>query len=119
MALADPQSITVGSATSLARILTGTQDASYSNADNTIVLRVSHTVNKNRKLSLVSLSRKKTVTDDITDMKSQAVATLNLTFIRPITGFTEAELLELSTGVTGWGTASTNANFKAVLALQS
>lgn len=50
MALADPQSITVGSAVSLPRTLTDRTSAEYTSADGTISLLVSHQVTKGRQI---------------------------------------------------------------------
>ncbi len=118
MALSDPQTVTIGSAQTLARILTGSQDATYMDTTGTYALRVSHQVTNPRKRSLVQVLRKKISTDALTDLKSEVSAWLNITFDRPLAGFTEAELLELE-GVFTWLTASTNAVAKKVLALES
>jgi hypothetical protein len=119
MALADPQSITIGSALSLARILTGEQDATYADDTGMFSLRVSHQLTRTRKRSLISVTRKAVVTDPITDLKREVTASANTVFDRPIAGFTEAELLELISGSNAWGSAGTNANYKKVLAWQS
>lgn len=119
MALTDPQTITIGSAQSLARVLTGVSNATYQSADGVFILEVSHQVTRTRKRSLVKITRKKISTDALTDLKSEIGASLNINFDRPLAGFTEAELLEPLTGITTWLTASTNANAKKVLALES
>lgn len=112
MALADPQSMTVGSAVSLPRIQTGDTSAVYATADGTIDLTVSHQVSKGRRRSLIRASRRKVSTDVLTDVKSEIGAAVNISIDRPSVGFTETELLELLTGAFGWGTATTNANLK-------
>lgn len=119
MALSDPQTVTIGSSQTLARILTGAQNASYQSADGAFFVNVSHEVTKTRKRSLVQVGRKTITTDALSDLKSEIVAKLNLTFDRPLAGFTEAELLELLTGANTWLSASTNAIAKKVLALES
>jgi hypothetical protein len=118
LALSDPQTVTIGSAQTLARILTGSQEATYADPTGMFTLRVTHLVTKTRKRSLVQVLRKKISTDALTDLKSEVSAWLSITFDRPLAGFTEAELLELE-GVFTWLTASTNANAKKVLALES
>ena len=119
MALADPQSVTIGSAQTLARVLTNPQDAVYQSADGVYFLKVKHQVTKSRKNSLISLGRKKVTTDPLTDIKTEIAATVNTTISRPLAGFTEAELLELLTGSNGWGSAATNALWKKVIGLES
>lgn len=119
MALADPQNVTIGTAQVLPRTLTNPQDATYTSADGVFFLKVKHQVTKTRKNSLVSIGRKKITTDPLTDIKTEIIATVNTTFSRPLAGFTEAELLELETGVAAWGSASTNALWKKVLGLES
>lgn len=119
MALADPQTITVGSAVTLPRTVTGNTDAQYTSADGTISLLVSHQVKGGRRRTLVKGGRKKVSTDPLTDMKSEIGAVINISIDRPNVGFTEAELIELVTGVFTWNTAGTNANLKKVLGLES
>lgn len=119
MALADPQSITLAAAISLPRIQTSGLASEYVSADGTANLQVSHRVVRGRRQSLVRVSRKKVSTDVLTDTKSEIEAIVNFTINRPAVGFTETELIELVTGVSGWLTASTNANAKRVLGLES
>ena len=119
MALADPQSVTVGSAITLPRISTGQTSAEYVNSDGTLAMLVSHQIVKGRRRSLVKIGRKKVTTDPLTDLKSEIGAVINISIDRPNAGFTEAELIELITGANTWLTASTNANAKKVLGLES
>jgi hypothetical protein len=119
LALSDPQTVTIGTARTEARVLTGERTATYAEADGSSSLRIDHQVTRTRKRSLIQLTRKMISTDPLTDIKSEISASVNITFDRPLVGFTEAQLLELITGATGWGSASTNANYKAVLAMQS
>lgn len=119
MALSDPQSVTVGSVTSLPRITQGANSNEYASADGGLTLLVSHQVGKGRRRSLVKIMRKKISTDVLTDVKTYVTSSINISFDRPEVAFTEAELVELVTGATTWLTASTNANAKAVLGLQS
>lgn len=120
MALSDPQTVTVGTAQTLARILTDTSAATYQSADGIFALKVSHQVTRTRKRSLVEISRKKIAADPlVTTVNVEYSAVLRIVFDRPIVGFTEAELLEPLTGISTWLSASTNANAKKVLALES
>lgn len=119
MALADPQSITVGTAVTLPRTVTGETSAQYASADGTVSLLVSHQLTRGRRRTLIKASRKKVSTDPLTDVKSEIGAVINISIDRPSVGFTEAELVELCTGAFTWNTASTNANLKKVLGLES
>jgi hypothetical protein len=119
MSLADPQSLTVGSAVSLPRIQTGQTSAEYTSADGTISLLVSHQTTKGRRRALVKATRKKVTTDALTDVKSEIGAVINVSIDRPAAGFTEAELVELCTGAFTWATTGTNANLKKVLGQES
>jgi hypothetical protein len=119
VALADPQTMTVGTAQTLPRTNTGSTSAEYVNADGSVSLLVSHQVAKGRRRSLVKGTRKKVSTDVLTDVKSEIGAVVNISIDRPNVGFTEAELIELVSGELTWLTASTNANLKKVLGLES
>lgn len=123
MAFSDPQSVTLGSAISLPRTVTGTMNADYKSADGNTTLSIAHTRytrrGETRIRSLVKVTRRKISTDVLTDVKSYIEAPINVTIDRPEVGFTEAELLELVTGVSTWLTASTNANAKKVLVTES
>lgn len=119
MALADPQSMTVGTAQTLARTNTGSTSAEYTNSDGTVSLLVSHQVVKGRRRSLIKATKKKVSTDVLTDVKSEIGTVVNISIDRPGVGFTETELIELATGAFTWATASTNANLKKVLGLES
>ncbi len=119
MALADPQSVTLGSAVTLPRTITDKMSAQYTSADGTTQLLVSHQIVKGRRRSLVKIGRKKVSTDVLTDVKSEITAGISVSIDRPAVGFTEAELLELLSGFNTWGSASTNANFKKVLGIES
>jgi hypothetical protein len=123
MGLADPQSVTLGSAISLPRVVTGATNATYRAADGLAAMEVTQTsfIRKGepRSRSLVKVTRRKISTDVLTDVKSYIDATIYVTFDRPDIGFTEAELIELLTGVNTNLTASTNANLKKVLGRES
>jgi hypothetical protein len=118
MALSDPQSVTIGSAISLPRIVTDDMSATYRAADGNADLFITHTSGKNRR-SVVRINRRKVAADPLTAVNTYANATATLTITRPEVGFTEAELVELITGLTTWLTAGTNANAKKILGLES
>lgn len=119
MALADPQSFTTDSAKTLNRTVTGNTSATYATDDGVLELFVSHQTPKGSRKTLVKATLKKVSTDPLTDVKSEIQAQAYLVMLRPNVGFTEAELIQLATGLFTWNTASTNANLKKVLGLQS
>jgi hypothetical protein len=119
LALSDPQTVSIGTARTEARVITGERTATYAESSGASSLRVAHSLTKTRKRSLIQLTRFTVYTDPITDLKQELSASVNITIDRPMNGFTEAELLELLSGIATWGSASTNANYKAVLGLQS
>lgn len=119
MALADPQSVTTDVAYTLPRIKTGDTSAEYATSDGTKSLLVSHQVVRGRRRSLIKVQTKKVSTDPLTDVKSEIGAVVNISIDRPSVGFTETELLQLVKGAFTWGTASTDANLKKTLGLES
>lgn len=121
MALADPQSVTVGTATSLPRVITDNMAATYRNLDGSIVLDVSHQEVRNTKRlrTRVRVLRKKVTVNPLSDVKSEIDSAVTVVIDRNNAGWTETELIELITGVSGWLTAGTNANAKKVLGLES
>lgn len=120
MALSDPQTVTIGSAQTLPRVLTDVSAATYQSADGIFAMKVSHQVTRTRKRSLVEVSRKKIAADPlITTLNNELSAVMRIVIDRPLVGFTEAELIELNTGMAAWLSASTNTILKKVLALES
>jgi hypothetical protein len=119
MALADPQSFTTDSAKQLNRVVTGDTSATYLTSDGTLELFVSHQTPKGSRRTLVKSTLKKVSSDPLTDVKSEIQAQAYLTIVRPNVGFTEAELIQLATGLFTWNTTGTNANLKKVLGLES
>lgn len=119
MALADPLSVTIGSAISLPRVTTEPMSATYWSADGAVSLTVSHQIRNGKRQTLVRLLKKKITTDPLNDVKSEIPMIVNISVNRPNVGFTEAELIELVTGAFTFLTAGTNANLKKVLGLES
>lgn len=120
MALADPQSVTLSAAVSLPRITLDNMSGTFVSGDGVVDLRVSHYLPGNRKRSAVVIRRRKVATDPLSSLKSEEVASITVTIERnKVTAFTEAELIELISGVNTWFTAGTNANAKKILGLES
>lgn len=120
MAFADPQSLTIGSAVSLPRVLTDSQSAGYQAADQSASLQINQQATRAGRLRHnLQARRRKISTDVLTDVKSYIDMGISVTIDRPAAGFTEAEALELVTAVTTWLTASTNANAKKLMGGES
>jgi len=116
----DPQSATIGSAVSLPRLTLDNFVGYFASSDGIFDLRLSHFFPKGRKRSVTKMSRKKISTNPLSDLKSEESCGITITIDRPSSNsFTEAELIELITGQFTWLTASTNANLKKLLGLES
>lgn len=121
MALADPQSMTIGTAQSLPKIASEKTSSEYVTADGKHRLIVSQLETKGRSpryRTLVRVEDNIISTDPLSDLKSNEKAWINIVIDRPTAGFTEASLINLVTGPFAWLTASTNANLKSVLGRQ-
>lgn len=125
MALSDPQSITIGSAISLARTSTGLTSAEYRSADGNTVLTVSHTrflkkgTREPRIRTTIKVTVRTVAADPLTSENFYTDSTDYLTFDRPEIGFTETALINQFTGLSGLLTANTNAVLKKILATES
>jgi len=120
MALADPQSIQFGAAAAilLPRVTTLPNGSVYSSADGTVDVTVSQSA-KGRKRTLFKSSRKKISTNVLNDLKSEIGASVNISIDRPGVGFSETELLEHVKATFTMLTASTDANLKKILGMES
>lgn len=120
MAFTDPQNITVGSAVVADRVKTDETSAVYANSDGTVRIEINQSETRNgRKIRNVTLRKRKIAADPLTAVNAWTEISLSQTFNEPLTGWTEAEKLEMSTGLNAWGSASTNANLKKLLSGQS
>jgi hypothetical protein len=110
MAYSDPQSVTIGSAQSLARTGQGNNSGVFTKDDGTVQLNVAHAYNKRtRRTARIQFS--KVVADPlVTGTNLRLSSSVYIVLDTPISGFTVAEQVQLITGLTTWLTASTNAN---------
>lgn len=114
--LSDPQSITIdGTAISLPRFLTGTQEGRFGAANTR--LTVESTTKSQRIRTVARLSQQKVTTDPLVATTNVAVDdSVSLTINRPVSGFSDAEVEKQVVGFIAWLTAGTNANLKKILA---
>jgi hypothetical protein len=121
--LADPLSITIGGVThSLARIKVGDLKATYSNADQTLILDISHQQSgkgNSRIRTQVKLTQSKVVTDPLTSVTDTETMSESRVVDRPNYGFTKLELESLIGGFNTFFTANTNANIGKLWGLES
>lgn len=110
MAYADPQSVTIGSALSLARTGQGIDSGTFTKDDGTAQLLISHS-NGRRRRHTARVNFSKVVADPlVTGTNLRVSASAYIVLDVPINGFTVAEQVQIITGLTTWLTASTNAN---------
>lgn len=117
MAFSDPQSATVNSvATSLARINSGTVVGKFLSADNSVELDIDPRGTTKRRRSSAKLYIRPVVTDPITGLARQEQFMVSITVDRPLTGVTDATALDALKALTTWGSASTDSNYKKLIA---
>lgn len=111
MALADPQSVTVGgSAKSLPRTSTGVNQSTYTSADATVSALVSHQYGRRTRRTMRVTSTKIT-TDPLNSTANVRVSMSSYIVLDvPPTGFTAAEQKEILLAVATWLSANTGAN---------
>lgn len=117
MALTDPQSVTLNSsAVSLPRVLTDTGVGTFTNYDAKTRMRVNHTYGRRTRRN-VRLDLSKITADPLVASTNREVsASVGFWVDLPVSGFSAADLEDLSKGILTWLTASTYANLKKVLA---
>jgi hypothetical protein len=117
--LADPQSMTIGSALSLPRIGTGLGTGVFQTTDGLVKFSIDHKIGKRTR---------RTVRVDLAKVAADPLnAALNLRYSMsgyfvldiPPVGFSTTEQLNLITGLTGNLAASTNANWNKFLGGES
>lgn len=119
MALVDPQSITVGSATvPLPRTVTDRSAAEYQSADGALKFSVSHQYGR-RNRSIIRVDTNKISTDPLTDVKQKLSASAYILVDRPAVGFTATELADVVKSINTWASASSGANLLKVLGGES
>lgn len=121
MALADPQSVTIGSALSLPRTSSGLNLGAFTKDDGNAKLEISHQFTPRARVRrTVRLTHRKIAADPLVAAQNlQYSATAYVVFDVPLVGYTVAEATQVGTGLTTWLTASTNANLIKVLGGES
>lgn len=118
MAFADPQSITIdGVTSSLPRILTKTGQGLFTSADGNVQIEVIPKNAGNTKVRTIRLRTKKITSDPLVGTTNIRVSDLvSLTVIRPLDGYSDAEIVKQVVGLLTYLTASTNANLIKLVA---
>lgn len=119
MAFADPQSITIGgSAKTLARAYTGTGQGTFLESGGDNKLYIEPRVSKaGRSVRTATLSNSKVTADPLVSTTNIRVnATVRLVIDRPAQGYSDADILDLVKGLIAWGTATTDASLKKLIA---
>lgn len=116
MALAEPQSITIGSATTpLPRTSTGLNSSVYTSADATVRLDVSHAYGKRIRRTGRVTSTKITTDPLLTNVNVRVSASAYFVLDVPTSGFTAVEQKDLLLAIATWLSASTGANATKVV----
>jgi hypothetical protein len=118
MALANDQTVTVGSDTiALARVFTGKAEGRFVSANGDTAIDISPTVSNGRSHRAVRFSQKKTTADPLVgsvNIRVNDYVSLNIN--RPQDGYTDADVLAQVKAFIGWLTAGTDANLKKIIA---
>lgn len=119
MALADPQSITIGSAVSLPRISIEGYESVYQAADRTVTENVKHTVGAKRTRSLFRVDKTVIAADPLTSLNGSYVGTCYVVLDYPIVGFTTTDRINQVTGMFNQLTATSNLVLTKLIGLES
>lgn len=111
MALADPQSVTIGAATTpLPRTSVGTNGSIYNSADGTVRVEVSHTYGR-RTRRIVKVTLSKITTDPlITGQNVRVSMSAHTVLDVPPAGFTATEMKDILLSPGTWLAAASAAN---------
>lgn len=119
MAFADPQSVPYSTPVSAPRTGSGLSSGSFSNADGTVTLEVSHD-RKKRNRHMIKLTHTKSVTDPLVPANSTPTSlSVHLVVDAPVFGWTAAEQLDEVKALIGSLSASTYANAVKLLGNES
>lgn len=121
MALSDPQAVTIGTtpgALTLPRTSTGANQSIYNDNNGTAYLRVSSSYAK-RTRRTVRIDYNKIAPDPITAVNQKMSSSVYVVIDSPPSGFTVAELKDLTKSLADWLNASSNANLIKVLGGES
>lgn len=111
MVLADPTSVTYNAvATNLGRISTQGRSSTYSSADGSLTMEISHTVRGAKEASLVKLTHKKTTSDPLFPAQNRPYSmSVHLVINRPFDqGYSDADATLVYDALTAWLTNATN-----------
>lgn len=120
MALTDPQSIKIGGTTiSLPRTFVEEQMSKYTSEDGLTEMTLS-TQNGKRLRQIIRVDCKKVIPSVLTPSQNEeAGASVYTVFDRPMSGFTNTDMLNILVGLNELGGASTNAVWKKLLGRES
>lgn len=119
MAFADPQSITVGSAThALPRTSSGVDTGSFTSPARDVGLTISHSYGK-RNRSTIKLDHAKIAADPMTAANTKYTMRAYMVIDTPPTGYTVAEAKEVVTALVNYLSASTGASVTKILGGES
>lgn len=117
MAFTDPQSITIdGSTISLPRQLDKSGIGKFISADGSYTIEVAPKTGSTKVRTLRLRNTKVTADPLVTTTNVRVTDLISLTIVRPLDGYTDAEIEKQLTGLITWLTASTNANLKKFVA---
>lgn len=117
MALADPQSLTIGGTGYTVARMPFSEKGTSLFTDPTGLVDLAILQNKGRRnRSAIRVSRRIEATDPLTAAKSNEQATVYLMVDRPALGFTSADLKAMVDGLAAYVAASSGANLLKVLA---
>ena len=117
MAFSDPQTITIdGVAKSLARSFERDNKGTFRTAEGEYALEILPT-NGKTKVRTLRLRNSKVTADPLVSTTNVRVTDLiSITIIRPLDGYSDAEVVKQVAGLLAWLTASTNANLTKFVA---
>lgn len=121
MSLADPQSITIGSAITLPRVSDDGFKSQYFSADRLVRETVSSqytTGSSGRTKTLVRVDKDVIAADPISALNKSLTGSVYVVLDFPLIGFSVADKIAMFTGLSGQLTASTNSVLTKVLQLE-
>ncbi len=121
MSLADPQSITIGSAISLPRVSDDGFKSQYFSADRLVRETMSSLLtsgSNGRTKTLARVDKDVVAADPITALNKSLTGSVYFVFDFPLWGYTTADKINMFTGLSGQLTASTNAVLTKLLQLE-
>lgn len=121
MSLADPQSITIGSAISLARVSDDGFKSQYFSADRLVRETVSSVLtsgSNGRTKTLFRVDKDVVAADPVSSLNKSLTGSVYVVLDFPLYGYTTADKIAMFTGLSGQLTASTNAVLTKIIQLE-